>query len=136
MLVQSWLQVPYTEHSSKSVRGEKDKRIIIQRSKGALRHHLLKGSLVESTALGCANLLARKQFWDLLCSITLLLSVRLENISWKTGEVGTADTTVNLTTELRYHPHETYILVVKGKADVIIKETQGKAWARSGRPVL
>lgn len=38
MLVQSWLQVPYTEHSSKSVRGEKDKRVVVQRSKGALRH--------------------------------------------------------------------------------------------------
>lgn len=86
----------------------------MKRSKGALRHHPLKGSLAESTASGCANLLARKQFRDLLCSLTLLSSVHTENISWKTGEAGTADTTVTLTTELRYHPHEADILVVKG----------------------
>lgn len=82
MLVQSWLQVPYTEHSSKSVRGEKDKRVVVQRSKGALRHHLLKDGLAESTASECANLLARKQLRDLLCSIHATVTVHLENMSW------------------------------------------------------
>lgn len=87
MLVQSWLQVPYTEHSSKSAQREKDEKMVILAT--VPRYYQPTGGNDYSSEH--ANPPPGKHNLEFTGSCTLTV-IHSENSSWTTDGAGMEET--------------------------------------------